>query len=337
MLWIFGHIIEPHRPRGKDRRDHGRGARIRHWRERVSGRARQRIEHGGVGRFGLGHPIEERAELGVRQFRRDVGHLLGDRLAVQRRGDDGADLAQFLGVGGVFARRRQESRALGDIAGHLGSADNLASVVEQRRHGQRDRQPGAISMLPDRLVVIDLVAGPDLGEHHIFLGLQFVRNQHADGPPDGVGRRVAEHAFRRRIPRRDRAVQVLGDDRIVGRLDDGDEPATGRGGLRAVRDVTGDFRRADHPARIIVNRRDGQRDRNQRPVLALADGVEVRDPFARSNAPEDHVLLGLPIGRNDHANRLADRFRCGVAKHAFSRTIPGGDDAVQVLADDRVI
>ena len=50
--------------------------------------------------------VEERAELRVRQFRRDVGDFLDDRLAVERGGDDGADLAQLLGVRRVFARRR---------------------------------------------------------------------------------------------------------------------------------------------------------------------------------------------------------------------------------------
>ena len=52
---------------------------------------------------------------------------------------------------------------------------------------------------------------------------------------------------------------------------------------------------------------------------------------------EDHVFFGLPIGRNDHADRLADGFGRGVAEHAFGRPIPGRDDAVQILADDRVV
>ena len=48
------------------------------------------------------HVIEERAELRVRQLGRDVGHFLDDRLALERGGDDGADLAELFGVGGVF-------------------------------------------------------------------------------------------------------------------------------------------------------------------------------------------------------------------------------------------
>ena len=52
---------------------------------------------------------------------------------------------------------------------------------------------------------------------------------------------------------------------------------------------------------------------------------------------EDHVFFGLPIGGNDHPDRLADRFRGGVAEHPFGGAVPRRDDAVQVLADDGVV
>ena len=105
----------------------------------------------------------------------------------------------------------------------------------------------------------------------------------------------------------------------------------------AVADVAGDFRRADDTAGIVANRRDRQRNRDQRAVLALTNRFEVSDGLAGPDAGEDHVLLGLAIGRNDHANRLADGFSRGVAEHALGGPIPGSDDAVQVLADDGVV
>ena len=42
-------------------------------------------------------------------------------------------------------------------------------------------------MLPDRLEVIDLLAGANLGEHMIFLRLQLLGNQHPNRLSDGLG------------------------------------------------------------------------------------------------------------------------------------------------------
>ena len=119
-------------------------------RERLPRRARQRVQHVGVARLRVGHVVEERAELRVRQLGRDVGDLLDDRLAIERGGDDRADFAELLGVGGVFARRREEARPLGDVARDLRGADDLAALVPDRRDGQRDRQPRAVLALPNR-------------------------------------------------------------------------------------------------------------------------------------------------------------------------------------------
>ena len=45
----------------------------------------------------------------------------------------------------------------------------------------------------------------------------------------------------------------------------------------ALADVARDFRRADHAPRVVVNRRHGQRNRDERAVLPLPDGLEMRD------------------------------------------------------------
>ena len=42
--------------------------------------------------------------------------------------------------------------------------------------------------------------------------------------PIGFVRGIAEHAFGRGVPRCDDAVEILPDDRVVGRFDDGGEP-----------------------------------------------------------------------------------------------------------------
>ena len=87
----------------------------------------------------------------------------------------------------------------------------------------------------------------------------------------------------------------------------------------------------------IANRRDRQRDRDQRAVLAPPNRVEVLDAFAAANAPEHHVLFGKAIRRDQHRDRLPDGLVGGVAEQLLGAAIPGGDDAVEILADDRVV
>ena len=123
----------------KGRREHRGGARLREVRKRFARGARQRVQPVRVARFGVRHVIEERPELRVRQLRRDVGHFLDDRLALQRGGDDGADLAELFSIGGVFTGCGEETGSLRDIACDLGGADDFASVISDGRHRQRDR------------------------------------------------------------------------------------------------------------------------------------------------------------------------------------------------------
>ena len=107
--------------------------------------------------------------------------------------------------------------------------------------------------------------------------------------------------------------------------------------LRAFADVASDLRRADDLPRIVVNRRDRQRNGDQRPVLPLTDRLEMGDGLTRPDPAEHHILFRLPVGRDDHANRLADRL-CGcVAEHALGRTVPRRNRAVEILADDGVV
>ncbi len=73
-------------------------------------------------------------------------------------------------------------------------------VVADRRHRERNRQAGAILALTDGLVVVDLLAAPDLREDDIFFGLELVGDQHADGLADRFGSRVAKHPLCGWIP-----------------------------------------------------------------------------------------------------------------------------------------
>ena len=78
---------------------------------------------------------------------------------------------------------------------------------------------------------------------------RFRRNDPGDRLPDHLGRGVAEQPLRGRVPRLNDAVQILADDRVVGRLHQRRQVQRGGRGAFLIADVAGDFRRADDAAR----------------------------------------------------------------------------------------
>src|SRR5207253_2160359 len=87
----------------------------------------------------------------------------------------------------------------------------------------------------------------------------------------------------------------------------------------------------------VSHRRDGQRDVDERAVLAPPHGLEVLHRFAAAETLQDTLLLLAPVGRNDEEDRLADRLGRRVAEELLGRPVPRRDGAVQRLADDRVV
>jgi hypothetical protein len=65
--------------------------------------------------------------------------------------------------------------------------------------------------------------------------------------------------------------------------------------------------------------------------------LEMRHRLAARESAEHQIFLGLPVLRDDHPDRLADRFLGCVAEHPLRRPVPRRDDAVEVLADDGVV
>ena len=100
-------------------------------------------------------------------------------------------------------------------------------------------------------------------------------------------------------------------------------------------DVARHFRGADDAAVGGADRRDHEGDRDARSVLALTDRLHV-DRLAGANVLEDQPLLGKPLVRNDERDWVADRLGGRVAKEPLGGWIPRRDDAVEVLADNRV-
>ena len=85
--------------------------------------------------------------------------------------------------------------------------------------------------------MIDALAVAHAFQDVVFLRLAFWRNQHSHGLSDQFAGGVAEQAFRGGIARLDDAIEVLRNDRIVGRVDDGREVGLRGDRFFLIRDV----------------------------------------------------------------------------------------------------
>ena len=108
-------------------------------------------------------------------------------------------------------------------------------------------------------------------------------------------------------------------------------------GLLSLGDVVRDFRRADDAPARVLDRRDGERHVDECAVLPPPHGFVRGDHLAAFHPPEDLGFLVFALGRNEDRDRLPDHLRRGVAEHPLRAFVPGGDDALERLADDRVV
>jgi len=207
----------------KRRRKHFGGARMRELVERLLRRARQRVQHVGLARLLVDHVVEERAELGGGELGRDVGHLLDDGVAIEVGRQDGPDFMEL----GRDRRMRlcdlEQAHTFGDVTRHFRGADQIAGLVADGRHGQRDVEPATVLALPHGFVMFDGSARADILDDRVFLAEQLLGNDHPDVAPDRLRRRVAEDALGRPVPRQDGAVEGLADNRVIRRFNDASE------------------------------------------------------------------------------------------------------------------
>src|SRR3954468_22631380 len=68
-----------------------------------------------------------------------------------------------------------------------------------------------------------------------------------------------------------------------------------------------------------------------------ADGFEMVDAFAPTEAGNDVRLFNKPVRRNEDRNLLADGFAASVPENSLGALVPARDKAVEVFVDDRVI
>ena len=105
----------------------------------------------------------------------------------------------------------------------------------------------------------------------------------------------------------------------------------------ALGDVADDLRRPDDVAGVVLDRRDRQRHVDALAVTSHALGLEVLDPPPGLEARDDLVFFRDAIRRNDERDVAADRLLRRVAEQPLGGGVPALDDAVERLADDRVV
>src|SRR4029453_6436223 len=100
-------------------------------------------------------------------------------------------------------------------------ADHGALTVTDRRYGHRRVERRAIFAKADSLEVFHGLRSANVFEDDVFLIEPLWRNQKGDGPPHGFLGGVAKQAFCAAIPTGDDAVEILADNGVVRRRDEG--------------------------------------------------------------------------------------------------------------------
>ncbi len=168
------------------------------------------------------------------------------------------------------------------------------------------------------------------------------RDDVVDAPAEHAGLAVRlQHGEAGRVHLVQRAVRADELDALRGGLDD--RPVAGLArplgvlGPLPLGDVAGDLRRPDDAALVVADRGDRQRDVEPAAVLGHADRLEVLDPLAAAEPLQDRALLVVPLRRDDQGDRPADGLLGRVAEEPLGPGVPRADDAVERLADDRVV
>ena len=268
---------------------------------------------GDRGEFGLiGHRLGQNAD-GAGDDRQDVVEVVGDAAG------ELADRVHLLGLpelgfggallGDIAADEEMPPHRLGPAPHPVQRHDVLSIPVRIPRLETAHLQPAPrrAHFLPRALEIVGMDEVDRAAPDHLFGPVtQDVRHAGADldeisdavGHQDQVLRR-----FEDALPLLGLAVQ-----RRLGSL--------------ALGDVAGDLRGADDVACGGADRRDGERHVDALAVLVHTHRLEILDPFAAADLPENPVGFLAPMRRNDQGNMLADGFSRGISEQAL-----GGRDS----------
>ena len=261
--------------------------RHRELRERLPRNAGDRVERVRLARV-IDDVVEERAELGRRQFRGGIGHRLHDSVLVQIRRDDGTDpVERFRDGGALMEQPRAFQLRLpdrGDVADDLRGADDGSRCIPDGRDRQGDIEPPAILRDANSLEMIDALAAPQLCENLVFFRLALRWNQDTHRPSHQLLGSVAEQPLRSAVAGLNDPVEVLRNDGVVRGIDD-------RGEIR--------FSRAHGPFRLAAQAREAKLRRDGGEQLARAERLHEIFVGARLQ-PFDPRLLACACRQQDH-------------------------------------
>jgi hypothetical protein len=254
---------------------------------------------------------EQPLALGYRSLpRRGFSALVFDVTEDEDHAQDGASrIPNGIGAGG--------NRALVPVACHEHHVGVEGGAMAGVQHGSRRTLDGlSRSFVDDTEDVVERAArrvrdrppGQVLGGD-IEVGHQSARVGGNHGVGDAVQRDAEPGPLRRQ--RRHRAI--------------------------AFGDIARHLRRADDVAGLVAHRRNRERNVDPATVLPHANGLEVVDPLAGSDAGEDVRFFVLALGRNEDVDRLADQLVGRIAEDPLGRGIAGLDDAVEVFRENRVL
>src|SRR3954451_12920074 len=102
-------------------------------------------------------------------------------------------------------------------------------------------------------------------------------------------------------------------------------------------DVASGLGSADDFARGRPDRGDAQRNLDAVAVLVHARRFVLMDPLALADPVEDAADLGAPLLRDDEVDMPPDGLFRGIAEQALCGPVPGGDNAIERLADDGIV
>src|SRR5262245_61224738 len=103
-----------------------------------------------------------------------------------------------------------------------------------------------------------------------------------------------------------------------------------------LRDVAGDLGRSDHPPCHVLHRGYGERYVDQASILTSANGLIVIDAFSASDTLKDPEFLVTTLWGDEDRYWRTDHFLGRIAEDSLRSVVPGGDDAIEVLAYDRI-
>jgi len=107
-----------------------------------------------------------------------------------------------------------------DVSGNFRRSNYVAVTIPDRRNRHGNVDEAAVLALPNRFVMLDSFSAPDAVQHHGFFVVPIRRNEDCDGPANGFLRGIAEESMRATIPAGDHAVEVFGQDRVIGGFND---------------------------------------------------------------------------------------------------------------------